>query len=123
MAVALPVGAVLALALHPTRDARVIALAVLLLALALLAVASPPLVLLGCRHRLDLGCLLGQGDGFEVVVVILAATAGALGSAHLPRGEALTIHLEAFGLLAGAPCFLTLLDVISGGDELVVAEL
>jgi hypothetical protein len=42
-----------------------------------------------------------------MLVMIVAAEAGALRGTHFPDRETLAIHLYAVGLLAGAPGFLS----------------
>lgn len=52
-------------------------------------------------ERAGLELLLGLGEDWLVVCVVVAAVAGALRSAHFANREALAIHLDAIGLLAG----------------------
>lgn len=71
------------------------------MAVGLLAVAAAVgVAVVGEGAGLEL--LLGLGEDWFVVCVVVAAVTGALRRAHLADREALAIHLDAVGLLAGA---------------------
>lgn len=108
------VGAILAFAALSAGDACVEAFAVLFLALALLAVAAPALMF--GMLQLMAQVVPGLLDLVLVGLVVAAAVAVAVVSAHLALPEALAVHLQAFGLFAGAAVFLFLRDGGRGGN-------
>ena len=99
---ALSVSAVFALAGAGTGDTGVETFTILLLALTFFTVASFLLFLLGCTAHLMRDTFPGFSDLGLVVVVVGAAVAGTLFGAHFSLPEALTVHLQTFGLLASA---------------------
>ena len=100
------VGAILALTGLSAGDACVEAFAVLFLTLTLLAVAAPALML--GMLQLMTQVVPGFLDLVLVSLVVATAIAVAIISAHFALPEALAVHLQAFGLFAGAAVFLFL---------------
>ena len=114
-----PVRALLAPAGFSACYTRVVALAVLFLALTLLAVAA--LALVPQRSSFQPHAFTRLGQRVVVVVVVGATEAGAVISAHLSRGKALAVHLETLGLFACAARFL-LFNGRGGGDGVALGR-
>lgn len=103
------VGTAFASARRSARYSSVKAFAVFLLALAFLAVATFSILFVAAL-QLMADAFSCSFDSMGVMMVVRAALAWALFRADLAFPEALTVHLEALGFLAGATGFLFLGD-------------